>query len=133
MKIKDMTPKQGSIEIEADVIEKAEVREFQKFGKPGRVCTAVIQDETGKCNLSLWNEQVDQVNVGDRIRITNGYANEWQGNLQLTTGRMGTLEIVGKASESGPDKTSAQGNKKKDAEQPVSDKVEEEFVDEEDL
>ena len=94
MAIKDLEPKTGNVNLEVDVVEKGEVREFQKFGRPGRVCTAVVQDESGKCNFSLWNEQVDQVNVGDRLKLTDGYVNEWQGEKQLTTGRNGKIEIL---------------------------------------
>ena len=96
MDIKDLKPKQGSVEITAEVIDKGEVREFNKFGKEGRVCNAKIKDASGEVALTLWNEQIDQVNVGDTVHITNGYVNEWQGDSQLTTGKFGTLEVVGK-------------------------------------
>jgi len=101
MPISDIQAKQGSIQLEAEVTEKGEVREFQKFGTPGRVCTAKIKDESGECNLSLWNEQIDQINAGDKVKITDGYASEWQGQLQVTTGRNGTLEVISK-SDSAP-------------------------------
>ena len=94
MNISELQPKQGNIEIEAEIIEISEVREFQKFGRSGRVATAVVKDETGQINLTLWNEQIDQVKVGDKIKIANGYVNEWQGEMQLTTGRAGTLEVI---------------------------------------
>jgi replication factor A1 len=97
MEIKDLQPKQGSVEVVGEVIEKGDIREFEKFGKSGRVCNAKIKDASGEIKLSLWNEQIDQVNVGDTVKITNGYVNEWQGELQLTTGKFGNLEIVGKA------------------------------------
>jgi replication factor A1 len=102
MGIKDITSRQGGINLEAEVIDKGPVREFQKFGRPGRVCTARIKDETGQCNLSLWNEQIDQVNAGDKIKLIDGYASEWQGEVQVTSGRNGTIEVVAKASEDKP-------------------------------
>ncbi len=95
MNINELQPKQGSVEITAEVVEKGDVREFEKFGKKGRVCNAKVKDATGQISLSLWNEQIDQVNVGDKIKISNGYVNEWQGEPQLTTGKFGTLEVVG--------------------------------------
>ena len=85
------------------------IQEFEKFGKTGRVTTAVAKDETGDIKLSLWNEQIDQVKAGDKVHIINGFVSEWQGEKQLTTGRMGKLEVVGESSEakkemsSGPD------------------------------
>ncbi len=94
MKISDLQVKMGNAEVEGEIVEKADAREFSKFGKTGRVANAVLQDDSGKVKLSLWNEQVDQVSVGDRIRIKNGYVSEWQGEMQLSTGRMGTLEVL---------------------------------------
>ncbi len=100
MAIKDLEIKQGNVDLTAEVVEVGEVREFNKFGKSGRVATAKLKDESGEINLSLWNDDIDKVKVGDTIHIKNGFVNEWQGTPQLTTGRQGTLEVVGKADES---------------------------------
>ena len=97
MQIKDLKPKQGNVDVTVDVVDVGEAREFQKFGKAGRVSTAIAKDETGDIKLTLWNEDIDKVKSGDKVHISNGYVNEWQGEMQLTTGRMGKLEIVGKA------------------------------------
>jgi replication factor A1 len=96
MAIKDLQPKQGNVDIEVEVVEVGEPREFQKFGKAGKVATATVKDDSGTIKMSLWNEQVDQISAGDKLKITNGYVNEYQGDMQLTTGRFGQLEIVGK-------------------------------------
>ncbi|MFQ5620992.1 MAG: SOSS complex subunit B family protein [Candidatus Nanoarchaeia archaeon] len=93
MKIAELQARQGKVELEAKVVEKQESRTFEKFGEPGRVCNATIEDDTGKVILTLWNEDVDKVNVGDTVKISNGYVGEWQGNLQLSTGKFGTLEV----------------------------------------
>ena len=97
MHIKDLKPKMGNVDIVADVVSKGEPRTFDKFGKQGRVCDAQIKDATGEVKLTLWNDQVDQVNVGDKVHITNGYADEFKGTLQVSTGKFGALETVGKA------------------------------------
>ena len=97
MQVKDLKPKQGNIDIIVDVIDLGETREFQKFGKPGKVATAIAKDETGDVKLTLWNDDIEKVKAGDKVHLTNGYVNEWQGEMQLTTGRMGKLEVVGKA------------------------------------
>lgn len=110
MQIKDLKPKVGNVDVVVDIIDVGISREFQKFGKPGRVATAIAKDETGDIKLSLWNEEIDKVKAGDKVHIINGYVNEWQGEMQLTAGRMGKLEIVGK-SESKPEpiRTNAPG------------------------
>jgi ssDNA-binding replication factor A large subunit len=45
----------------------------------------------------LWNEDIEKIKAGDKVHLVNGYVSEWQGEMQLTTGRIGKLEIVGKA------------------------------------
>jgi replication factor A1 len=109
MALKDLQARQGDVDIIADVIEKGEVREFEKFGKTGRVCNAKIKDESGEMSLTLWNEDIDKVDVGDRIHIEKGYVGEWQGELQLTTGKFGTLSVVSKAQSSTSTETTDEG------------------------
>ena len=99
MAVKDLQIRQGNVDIIVDIVDVGEVREFEKFGKSGRVATAIAKDETGDVKLTLWNEQIDQVKAGDKVHITNGYVNEWQGEKQLTTGKMGKLEVVGESKE----------------------------------
>lgn len=98
MLVKELQAKQGNVDMKLDVVEIGPTREFQKFGKPGKVATATAKDESGSSiNLTLWNEDISKVKAGDKVHLTNGYVSEWQGELQLTTGRMGKIEIVGKA------------------------------------
>ena len=99
MKLSELKPKQGQVEIVGEITEIGETREFSKFGKAGRVATAMIQDSSGKMKLTLWNEQIDNVKSGDKVHITNGYVSEWQGEPQLTTGKMGKIEVVGENKE----------------------------------
>ncbi len=94
MAIVDLQAKQGNVDIVAQVVSKEEPRQFNKFGKEGKVCNATIKDETGEIKLTLWNDQIDQVKVGDKVHVVNGYVNEWQGEKQLSTGKFGRLEIV---------------------------------------
>ena len=127
MEIKDLQPKQGKVDIILQVVDKGEIREFQKFGKAGKVCTATAKDASGEIKLSLWNEQVEMVNEGDTVKITNGYVNEYQGEKQLTTGRLGKLEIVesGKIYTNDPKKLGLAG--KEDEEELPNDVDEEEI------
>src|SRR3989338_3110480 len=97
MNIKELKPKQGSVNITIDVVDVGDIREFQKFGKAGKVATAIAKDETGDIKLTLWNDDIEKVKAGDKVHLINGYVNEWQGEIQLTTGRMGKLEVVGKS------------------------------------
>ncbi|MBI3027087.1 hypothetical protein HYY70_03160 [Candidatus Woesearchaeota archaeon] len=97
MQIKDLKPKHGNVDIVVDVVDVGIAREFEKFGKPGKVATAIAKDETGDIKLTLWNDDIEKIKAGDKVHLSNGYVSEWQGEMQLTTGRLGKLEIVGKA------------------------------------
>src|SRR3989344_9401423 len=99
MQINELKPRQGNVEIAGIIIDKSSPREFNKSGSQGRVCNAKLKDDSGQITLSLWNEQVDQVKVGDKIQIKNGYVSEWQGEMQLSTGKFGTLEVIGESKE----------------------------------
>ncbi|HLC72577.1 MAG TPA: SOSS complex subunit B family protein [Candidatus Nanoarchaeia archaeon] len=94
MQISELKARQGKIELEAEITQKEEVRTFDKFGKQGRVCNATIKDASGEMKLTLWNDEIDTVKVGDKIKISNGYVNEFQGEKQLTAGRFGKLEVL---------------------------------------
>ena len=109
-KIAELQAKQGNVEVEATITDKSGIRTFEKFGEPGKVCNATIQDESGSMTLTLWNEQVDQVKEGDKIHVTNGYVSEWQGQKQLSTGKYGKLELAG--AETTPAKGTAKESKK---------------------
>lgn len=95
MKVNELQPKQGKIDIELEITEMSEPKTFQKWGKDGRVCNAKGKDDTGEISVTLWNDQIDKVKVGSKIQIKNGYVGEWQGEKQLSTGKFGTLEVVG--------------------------------------
>jgi replication factor A1 len=94
MKISELQPKQGNVNVEGTIKEISPAREFQKFGRPGKVANCVLEDDSGSIILTLWNEDIENVAVGDHIKVVNGYVNEWQGEKQLTSGRYGSLEKV---------------------------------------
>jgi len=83
------------IEIEAKVIDKTGPREVLSRYKDvvHRVANATISDGTGNIKLTLWNDQIDQVNVNDNIKIENGYVTSFRGEIQLNVGRYGKLSV----------------------------------------
>jgi replication factor A1 len=96
MEIKDIQARQGNIDLVLTVVSKEEPRTFEKFGKEGRVCNAKVKDESGEVTLTLWNEQVEQVGVGDKIHLQNGWCSEFRGERQLSAGKFGKIELVEK-------------------------------------
>ena len=94
MEIKDIQPNTGNIDLVLKVVEKEDPRSFEKFGKEGRVCNAKVSDDTGDIKLTLWDEDVDSVSVGDKIHLQNGWCSEYRGEKQLSSGKFGKIEIV---------------------------------------
>ena len=72
MTIKELEANQGNVNVEGEIAELGEVREFEKFGRTGRVCNATLKDDSGEIKLTLWNEQIDQVKEGAKVKINNG-------------------------------------------------------------
>jgi len=55
---------------------------------------ATIRDETGMMKLVLWNDQIRQVDVNDKVRIEGGYVRSFRGELQLSISRYGHIVII---------------------------------------
>lgn len=94
MEIKDVKSNQGNIDLVAEVKTKEQSRSFEKFGKKGKVCNAVLKDKSGEITLTLWNDDADSVKVGDKIHLTNGWCSEYKGAKQLSTGKFGKIELL---------------------------------------
>lgn len=95
MDIKDLRNGMKRVTVEANVVEKGETREVRSRYKDEtyNVADAVVADETGSIKLTLWNEQIDQVDVGNRIKIENGYVTSFKGEIQLNVGKFGTMTV----------------------------------------
>ena len=71
------------------------VTKTEHRGTGGRVCDAVGEDESGdKVNLTLWNDDIEKVQVNTKIKITNGWASSFKNKLQVSAGKYGKLEIL---------------------------------------
>lgn len=97
MKVRDLRAESKVDVLEVVVREKGAVRDFtSRTGSSGKVCDAkAVDDEGQEVSVSLWNDEIDRVQANARIRITNGWAREWRGNLQVSAGRFGKLEVLG--------------------------------------
>ncbi|MEJ2242630.1 MAG: OB-fold nucleic acid binding domain-containing protein [Candidatus Bathyarchaeota archaeon] len=95
MKISEIKEGDSDVNIEAEVTEKSYAREVRsRYGRVLMVADATLKDETGIITLTLWNDQVRQVNVGDKIKIEKGYAKSFREVLQLSTGKYGKLTVL---------------------------------------
>lgn len=94
--ISDLRPG-ASATIEAEVVSIEPTREVRtKFGKLIRVANATVSDSSGQITVTLWEKDIDKVSIGDKIKIENGWVSEFKGAMQITAGKQGKLEILGK-------------------------------------
>jgi len=103
MKISEINAGQGEINIEAEVVSIEEPRTFNKFGRDLTVANAKIKDDSGEIALTLWNDDIGKIKQGDRIKITKGYAKEFNNEKQITTGKFGSFEVLGGENKEAPE------------------------------
>ena len=97
MNISELKAGASNVTVEATVVEKSEPREVvTKYGKRLQVANIKLKDDTGSIAMSLWGNDIDSVNVGDKIRVSNGFITEFRGNPQLSSGKFGKIEVIGK-------------------------------------
>ena len=65
-----------------------------KAGGTNTVADAIISDETGSTKLSLWGDDIDKIQPGDRVLIDNGYVNTFKGENSISVGKFGNLKKV---------------------------------------
>jgi replication factor A1 len=94
VKVNELKPRTPVPEIELEVVTVGEAREFASPKGSGKVANAAAKDDTGEISLSLWNEDIEKVKEGDKIKIENGWCNEYKGTMQLSAGKMGKLTVL---------------------------------------
>ena len=96
MKINEIKRWTRSISVEGKITEKSEPRRVNTRYGPRSVADVRLEDETGVIKLSLWEEKIDMVNIGDKVKISNAYVTEFMNELQLNIPRSDKLEITKK-------------------------------------
>ena len=84
-----------SVNVLAKIIEIPPTKEVTtRWGSQAWVSSVKIADETGSIRLSLWNDQITMVNIGDEIEIKNSSVARFAGDLQLRLGRKSTISVI---------------------------------------
>jgi ssDNA-binding replication factor A large subunit len=77
--------------------------EYDKDGLKTRIQNLVVKDSEGKTvTLVLWNSQLkgDWV-VGDKLLIGDGFCKTYDGNKQISTGKLGLITRVAATKKKG--------------------------------
>ena len=93
MKISEIQRGMSNISAEGKILDISEVREVNtRYGKRN-VADAMVEDDSGQIKISLWEDQITSVRVGDKISISGAYVTEFRDVLQLNIPRSGKLEL----------------------------------------
>lgn len=93
-KIANLKDGMANVTVEGTVQEKSNarmVRSRRRYGETLSVADAGFEDVSGRIVLTLWNEQIKMVQVGDRMRVENGYVGSYRGIKQLSVGKAGRI------------------------------------------
>ena len=92
--IASLKPGARRVNVRFRVLRKVSEREFysrRDFSKH-RVAELLVGDDTGTIILTLWDDDIDKVEVDRTYRIINGYVNTFRGEPRLCVGRYGRIE-----------------------------------------
>lgn len=94
MKVNELKARAPVDSLELEVVSVGDVREFANQNGSGKVCNCAAKDSTGEVQLTLWNEQTALVEEGNKIKIEDGWTSEYQGQIQVSTGKKGKLTVL---------------------------------------
>jgi len=94
MKVSELKRGMSGVSVEGKVKEKSEARRVRTRYGPRSVADVELADETGTIRVSLWEDDIDRVNVGDEIRIEGAFVTEFRNELQLNVPRSGSIKVL---------------------------------------
>jgi len=91
MKINEIKSYQKKIDIVGNVVEKTPLRSVvsRLDNIEHKVCEAVIQDDTGKIYLTLWDDSIEKLEIGKTYIFSNLFSSEFKNELRVNLGRFG--------------------------------------------
>ncbi len=94
MKIAELKPGQGDVELEANVVKiDGPTAVNTKFGTKVNLTKATLEDDTDRIELAIWGDD-HEVEEGTKVKVTKAYVKEFRGDKQLSLGKEGTIEQV---------------------------------------
>lgn len=94
LKVAQIKPGMRGIEVTGKIIRKGDKREVEtKFG-PAKVSWVILEDETGSIRLNLWRTQIDEVTVGDTVRLVNAFVRVYMDEMELNIGSDGRIDVL---------------------------------------
>lgn len=95
MKISELKAGMRNVSVTGKIDSVGEPRTVNlKSGGTNTVADAMISDESGSMKLSLWGDDINKIQAGDRVSIENGYINTFKGENSISIGKFGKMTKV---------------------------------------
>jgi len=92
VKVGDLKPYLGKVYLKAKIVEMREPREVARGEH--RVSDVLVGDESGCIYLTLWDNSIDEFEVGNTVHVENGYVSVFNESMRLTAGKYGTITKI---------------------------------------
>ena len=91
--IAKLTVESRAVNVRFSVIKKDKPRQVtaRATGKPHLISDCVVGDESAIITLTLWNQDIDEIEVGKTYELQNGYISIYDECMSLSKGRWGTI------------------------------------------
>ena len=94
MKINEIKRGMSNVSVEGKIVDISETRDVQtRYGRR-TVADATLEDETGQINVTLWQDQIGRVAVGNKISVDGAFVTEFRDKLQLSIPRSGKIQVI---------------------------------------
>ena len=92
--IADLTPRSRVELVRFKVLEVESQREVtvKSTGRMHRVAEIKVADESAVVLLTVWDNDIESIEIGKIYVIRNGYVNEFNHRMRLTRGRFGEMQ-----------------------------------------
>lgn len=102
MKLKDLRPGMDGVDLRLRLLRLDNPRQVTtNYGVTHTLVDGEVEDETGKMDLTVWNEKIEQLcglQVGDIIEVSNCFITSFQGVLSVNIGRDSEIaQTIGEA------------------------------------
>ncbi len=96
LKLSDVEPNKNVTDLVVRIVSVAPPKMINtKTGRKTQLTEVLVADNTGSTILSLWGfGEGSDLSAGKVIKIIDGWAKEWRGQIQLSLGRSGSYEIL---------------------------------------
>ncbi|RLG22377.1 single-stranded DNA-binding protein [Methanosarcinales archaeon] len=94
VKIGSLTPESRNVNLLVKVLDVGEPKDIETRYGTKHLAEATIADDSASMLMTLWEDQVDQVQEGDVLEIENAYISLVRGSMRLNLGRYGKMRKV---------------------------------------